>query len=92
MELYVAIIVFAFMVGPGISSTPLYLGESKELCEQTAEEYNEVYKALDYRKVVCLRMGTTYDPAIDGEEAILLKSASDLENKIFTNLSGIQPD
>ena len=87
MELYVAILVFAFRIGPAISTTPLYFGDSKELCEQTAEEYNEVYKDLDYRKVVCLRIGTAYDPAVDGEEDILLKSASDLKNKIFTTWS-----
>jgi len=73
---YVAITVFAFVVGPGISSTPIYFGDSKELCEQTAAEYNEFYKDLDYRKVVCLRIGTAYDPSIDSDEAIFLESVS----------------
>jgi|TARA_R110000787_G_scaffold133345_1_gene245653 hypothetical protein len=87
MDIFVALTVFAFTVGPGISSTPFYIGENKELCEQTAEEYNKVYKHLDYRKVVCLRMGTAYDPSIDSHEVILLENASNLNNDNFVKWS-----
>ena len=82
MDMYVAFTVFAFVVGPGVHTTPLYSGDSQQMCEQTAAEYNEVYKDLDYRTVVCLRASDSYDPAIDSEDAIYMHEASS-SNKTF---------
>ena len=76
MDVFVAFTIFAFLQGPRTSTTPIYMGGNKELCEQIAEDYNKFYKELDYRKIVCLKLGTTFNPSIDRDEAIYLESAS----------------
>ena len=40
-DIWVVIIVFAFMQGPGVNTTPLYFGESPTECAQSAESYNK---------------------------------------------------
>jgi len=82
MDIYVVFMVFAFAQGPDMSSNPIYVGENKEYCEQTANDYNEFYKELDYRKAVCLRIGTAYNPQIDNDETIFLRRADSLIDNI----------
>tara|TARA_R110002167_G_scaffold310847_1_gene515786 strand:+ start:82 stop:354 length:273 start_codon:yes stop_codon:yes gene_type:complete len=74
-DIWVVIIVFAFMQGPGVNTTPLYFGESPTECAQSAESFNETNKALEYKKAVCLKMGTVYNKETD--ETPEEKSATD---------------
>lgn len=76
MDMYVAFTVFAFVAGPGVHTTPIYSGDNQQVCEQTAAEYNEVYRDRDYRTVVCLKAADSYDPAIDSADAIYMHEAS----------------
>ena len=39
LDVWVTLIVFAFMRGPGVHTTPLYMGDDPARCEQVAEDF-----------------------------------------------------
>jgi hypothetical protein len=65
VDVWVTLIVFAFMQGPGVHTTPLYMGDDPARCEQVAEDFNNIYVAFPYKKALCLKVGTVYDPVED---------------------------
>lgn len=65
IDWFAVVIVFAFEQGPGVNTTPLYFGQDIAECEIAADSFNITYQEFQYKKAVCLKVGTVYDPNRD---------------------------